>query len=97
MIFKDWADHNGFNETLQIDGINNDGNYEPNNCRFVTRSENQINRRHRDSVCIQKRNNCSTYRVSITRRPNTYSFPAKTYEDAVEIRDNFLKQEKLNK
>ncbi len=29
----------------EIDRINNDGNYEPNNCRWVTRLENQRNKR----------------------------------------------------
>lgn len=33
-----------YKEGLQIDRINNDGNYEPSNCRFVTRIENMANR-----------------------------------------------------
>jgi len=32
---------------LQIDRINNDGNYEPGNIRFVTHRENQQNKRNR--------------------------------------------------
>ena len=44
--FRDWSINNGYVESLEIDRRNNDGNYEPNNCRFVTRTENLRNRRN---------------------------------------------------
>ena len=51
--FYDWAIANGYQKGLQIDRINNDGNYEPCNCRFVTIQENINNRpRRRERVCI---------------------------------------------
>ena len=34
---------------MQIDRINNDGDYAPNNCRWVTRSSNCLNRRPKGS------------------------------------------------
>lgn len=43
--FYDWAMSNGYKEGLQIDRIDNNGNYDPKNCRFVTASENCRNRR----------------------------------------------------
>ena len=42
--FEDWCLNNGFKEGLAIDRIDNDGNYAPNNCRFVTTKENNQNR-----------------------------------------------------
>lgn len=44
--FKKWALDNGYKEGLTIDRINNDGNYSPKNCRWVTRAENNRNRIH---------------------------------------------------
>ena len=39
-----WAKNNGYKKGLQIDRINSNGNYDPENCRFVTPKENCNNR-----------------------------------------------------
>ena len=44
-IFREWAIHNGYSATLTIDRINNSGNYEPNNCRWVSYETQNNNRR----------------------------------------------------
>lgn len=44
--FYRWAESHGYREGLQLDRINTNKNYSPENCRFVTQSENLSNRRH---------------------------------------------------
>lgn len=47
VVFCDWVDSisEGSLKGLEIDRINNNGNYSPNNCRFITSRENLRNKR----------------------------------------------------
>ena len=44
MSFYDWSMENGYDDELTIDRVNNDGDYEPSNCRWVTQKIQQNNR-----------------------------------------------------
>lgn len=50
--FYDWAMANGYQEGLEIDRIYVNGNYEPDNCRWVTSKKNNNNRRNNAKIKI---------------------------------------------
>lgn len=49
--FYNWAMANGYKDNLTIDRIDNNGNYQPSNCRWVTKKE-QLNNTSRNKFCV---------------------------------------------
>ena len=48
-VFEKWAIAHGWHRGLELDRIDNNGNYTPTNCRIATRAENMRN----TSVCVR--------------------------------------------
>jgi len=64
ITFIEWALNNGWEKGLFLDRRDNDGNYSPDNCRFVTRQVSNCNKRKIQS------NNTSGYRGIYWRKRN---------------------------
>lgn len=61
--FYNWAISNGYKENegrniLTIDRINNDGNYEPSNCRWTTQKEQMRNTRRNHLITYNGETHC---------------------------------------
>ena len=70
--FYQWAIDNGFSEGLTIDRIDTNGNYDPANCRWVTMTVQERNRRVRSTnrfgipgVTLRSGKKGTRYRVTI--------------------------------
>lgn len=82
--------NNGYKTGLELDRIDNNGNYEPGNCRFVTHAENNRNKRMRCDnktgyigVTFHKQNKCYTYEIQIDGiryRKSGYETPQLAYQ-----------------
>lgn len=66
--FREWAVNNGYAETLTIDRIDGDGMYAPDNCRWVSLSEN-VSHANR---CNRKQHRKSKRGAYYAERDNRY-------------------------
>ncbi len=66
IAFVEWGESNGYESGMELDREDNDGDYTPTNCRFVTGSVNRINQRR------IKKNNTSGFRGVTWHKQNGY-------------------------
>jgi len=52
IVFRKWSIENGYNDDLTIDRINNDGDYCPFNCRWVSRKIQSNNTRSNTLITV---------------------------------------------
>jgi hypothetical protein len=88
--FHHWMMANGWSKGLQIDRVDNEKNYCPENCRLVTPKENSFNRRdtiriEKDGVWYSLKNYCETFNISYTAVIQRVSKKKWSPEDAVTI------------
>jgi len=58
MNFYNWAVSSGWQAGLQVDRVDNDKDYCPENCRFVTPAENSRNKRNNRMILINGQTMC---------------------------------------
>ena len=66
MSFYNWAINNGYKDNLTIDRIDNNGNYEPNNCRWVSMKEQDRNKRTNHLITYNNKTYCIAEWAEIT-------------------------------
>lgn len=99
MAFYNWAMNNGYKEGLTIDRIDNDGNYEPSNCRWTDKMVQNNNKRNNHlveyngkaaSLADTCRENGFNYNM-IKQRMSTYGY---TFEEAITAQKNNRRKRK---
>lgn len=90
--FYNWANNNGYTDTLTIDRINVNGNYEPNNCRWATQTQQVRNSRHNRYFTYKGETHCLSewceilglkYK-NVIARINQYNW---SIEEALELKE----------
>ena len=56
--FKEWSINNGYKENLTIDRIDVNGNYCPENCRWITISQQQFNKSNNHKINYNGKEYC---------------------------------------
>lgn len=94
LSFKTWSVSNGYNDSLSIDRIDVNGDYSPDNCRWVSNSIQQFNKRRTNRntsgyVGVSWNKKDKRWVAYITKNGITHSLGSFTnLEDAITARKN---------
>lgn len=88
--FVEWSLNNGYEDSLSIDRINNNGNYTPDNCRWTTTKVQANNKRTNNSITYNNETHTITewaeiYGIkvdSLHKRINLYGY---SFEEAITL------------
>lgn len=92
--FYNWAIANGYKDNLTIERIDNDGNYEPDNCTFIEFKKQSKNRRNVHLLTFRNKTMCLSEWAKRLKVP--YERIRRRYAQGWSARDIILKPKQVN-